>query len=186
MKQKQNGSVHLILLGITIVLISSALTYFLLRALDNKPNTEPIKQQSDQTVVPAKKPDSVQNQTYAEFSDWRVRFPTSSSYMLKRNSGTGNMAAYFISIDSLAKTCTTPDTPWLGIISQYTPGDVVENGPDQGKTYGQVFGTQGMTVDGKLYVFKVMTQFCTRNKSNPVIEQAAEELKLEIQKLEAY
>lgn len=186
MKQKQNGSALVILLGITVVLVSGALTYFLLKALDNKPSTEPIKQQSDQIVAPAKKPDVVTNQTYAEFSDWKVRFSTSTKYTLKRNSGTGDMAGYFISIDSLAQTCTTPDTPWLGFISQYTPSDAIENGPAAGKTFEQVFGKQGMTINGKLYVFNVMTQACTRNKSNPAVEQAAEKLKSEIQNLEAY
>jgi hypothetical protein len=96
------------------------------------------------------------------------------------------MAGYWISIDSLAQTCTTPDTPWLGFIGQHTPSDVVSNGPDAGKTYEQIFGGQGKTVNGKLYVFNVMTQVCTRNKSNPAVEQAAEKLKLEIQNLEAY
>jgi hypothetical protein len=186
MKQKQNGSAHVILLGIIVILISGTLTHFLLQALDNKPSAEPIKQQSGQIAAPVKKPEAVKNQTYAESSDWKVRFPTSTKYTLKRNSGTGNMAGYWISIDSLAQTCTTPDTPWLGFISQYTPSDVVENGPDAGKTFGQVFGKQGMTIDGKLYVFKVTSQVCTRNKSNPAVEQAAEKLKSEIQNLEAY
>lgn len=186
MKQKQNGSAHVILLGIIVVLVSGALTYFLLKALGNKPTTEPIGQQSDQIVTPVKESDTVKGQTYAEFSDWKVRFPASTKYTLKRNSGTGNMAAYFISIDSLAQTCTNPSTPWLGIINQYTPGDVVENGPETGKTYGQVFGKQGTTVNSKLYVFNVTTQLCTRNKSNPAVEEAAEKLKSEIQNLEAY
>jgi hypothetical protein len=186
MKQKQNGSVHIILLGILVILIGGALTYSLLKALEDKPNAEPIKQQSDQIVTPTEQPDAVNNQTYAEFSDFKVRFPTSTTYTLKRNSGTGNMAGYWISIDSLAQTCTTPDTPWLGFIGQHTPSDVVSNGPDAGKTYEQIFGGQGKTVNGKLYVFNVMTQVCTRNKSNPAVEQAAEKLKLEIQNLEAY
>jgi hypothetical protein len=62
----------------------------------------------------------------------------------------------------------------------------VENGPEAGKTFEQVFGKQGIAINGKLYVFNVMTQVCTRNKSNPVVEQAAEKLKSEIQNLEAY
>lgn len=186
MKQKQNGSAHMALLGIMVVLISGALTYALVKALDNQPSTEPTKQQSDQIVPPAETPDAITNQVYAEFSDWHVRFPTSTTYTLKRNSGTGNMAAYFISIDSLAQTCTTPDTPWFGIVSRYTPSDVVENGPAAGKTFEQVFGERGKMIEGKLYVLNLTPQFCTRNKSNPAVEQAAEKLQSEIQSLEAY
>ena len=196
MKQKQNGSAHVILLGIAVVLISGALTYTLLNALGHKTNTEsvtqqsksvePTKQLSNQTASPTVQPATAANQTYAEFSEWKVRFPTSTTYTLKRNSGTGNMAGYWISIDSLAQTCTTPDTPWLGFISQYTPSDLVENGPEAGKTYEQVFGKQGTTINGKLYVFKVMYQICTRNKSNPAVEEAAKRLEFEINLLQAY
>ena len=169
-----------------IVLISGALTYALLKALDIKSKDEPIKQQSAVTTAPTEKKATLDNQMYAEFSDFNVRFPTSTTYTLKRNSGTGNMAGYWISIDSLAQTCITPDTPWLGFIGQYTPSDLVKNGPEAGKTYEQVFGEQGVTINGKLYVFKVMTGACTRNKSNPAVEQAAEKLQSEIQNLEAY
>jgi hypothetical protein len=147
---------------------------------------EQVKQLSDPAPNPAVKPVASTNQTYAEFSEWSVRFPTSTKYTLKRNSGTGNMAGYWISIDSLAQTCTTPDTPWLGFISQYTPSDKIENGPEAGKTYEQIFGKQGTLINGKLYVFKVMSQVCTRNKSNPAVEDAAEQLESEIKLLETY
>lgn len=186
MKQKQTGSAHVILLGILVVLLGGTLTHSLLKTLDAESNIEPIKQQSTKTADPTKKPEDVKDQTFAEFSDFRVRFPTSIMYTLKRNSGTGNMAGYWISIDSLAQTCTTPDRPWFGYIGQYTPSDLVENGPETGKTFGQIFEGQGKTIDGKLYVFKTMTALCTRGESNPAVEQAAEKLKLEIQNLEAY
>lgn len=190
-------------MGIAVVLISGTLTHFLLKTLNGRPSTESIqqksdqlitnspsttsiKQKSDQIVAPSNKIATATDQTYAEFSDWKVRFPTSTKYTLKRNSGTGNMAAYYISIDSLAETCTTPTTPWLGIVMQYIPSDVVENGPEAGKTYGQIYGSRGTTIKGKLYVFNTMTQFCTRNKSNPAVEEAAKQLESEIKLLEAY
>lgn len=169
-----------------IALISGALTYALLKALDVRSKDEPIKQQSTVATAPTEKTAILNNQMYAEFNDFKVRFPTSTKYTLKRNSGTGNMAGYWISIDSLAQTCTTPDTPWLGFIGQYTPSDAVSNGPDAGKTFEQVFGSRGKTIKGKLYVFNAMTQLCTRNKSNPAVEQAAEKLKSEIQNLDSY
>ena len=96
------------------------------------------------------------------------------------------MAGYWISIDSLAQTCTTPDTPWLGFIGQYTPTDKIENGPDTGKTFEQVLGNQGQVINGKLYVFKKWSQLCTRNKSNPAVEEAAKQLESEIKLLKAY
>lgn len=198
MKQKQRGSIHIILLSVVVVLIGGALTYALLKNTASKSNVTLVADstsQSDESNTaldknsasqPAEIGNGSQNQAYAEFSDFRVRFPTSIKYALKRNSGTGNMAGYWISIDSLAQTCTTPNTPWLGFIGQYTPSDLVENGPETGKSYEQIFGKQGMTINGKLYVFKAMTQLCTRNEPNPAVEQAAEKLKSEIEHLEAY
>jgi hypothetical protein len=186
MKQKQNGSAHIILLCILVVLIGGVLTYALLRTLDNTLNTEQVHQHSNQNAVSTKQSDSMNNQTHTEFSEWNVRFQSPTKYTLKRNSGTGNMAGYWISIDSLAQTCTTPDTPWLGFIGQYNPNDVVENGPEAGKTYSQMFEKQGKIINDKLYVFKITTGVCTRNESNPAIEDAAKKLESEIQDLEAY
>lgn len=66
MKQKQSGSAHIILLGILVILIGGTLTYSLLKALDNKSNTQLIKQQSDQIAVPAKQPADVSEAAKAE------------------------------------------------------------------------------------------------------------------------
>lgn len=196
MKQTQNGSVHVILLGVVVILISGTLTYSLLKALGHKLNaqsvtqqsksTEPIKQQSNQTAGHTDKAGDTTNLTYAEFSEWKVRFPTSTKYTLKRNSGTGNMAAYFISNDSLIQACANPSTPWLGIIRQLTPSDVIESGPDAGKTFEQKYKDQGETINGKLYVYNISSQYCTRGASNTLVEKAAKQLESEIKLLEAY
>lgn len=199
MKQKQNGSIHVVLLSIAIVLIGGVLGYALVKNIAKKSNTTlgssstpapltaPSATSTPSTTPSAEIDDNPQNLPYVEFDDWKVRFPSATIYNLKRNSATGNETAYFISIDELAKTCTTPNTPWLGVIRRYdNPNEKISAGPDSGKTINQVFGPTGATIDGKLYVFNTTTQFCTRGKSNPEFEQAAEKLKSEIEHLQAF
>lgn len=184
MKHKQNGSVHIIVIGVLIVLVTGALTYALIKNLDK---SKPIPVTSDATSQP-KKTAKEWTGAYVEFEDWKVRFPSNTFYTLKRNSATSsNQTAYFISIQELAKTCTNPDTPWLGIIRQFdNPEQKQTIGPDAGKTINQIFGSKGITIDGKIYYYSNATQFCTRNTSNPEVEQAAKKLEAEIKSLEAY
>jgi hypothetical protein len=199
MKQKQCGSIHVILLSIAIVLIGGVLGYALVKNIANKSNTTPDKHSttvtlpssvaSPSTATPSAKIDNnPQNLPYVEFKDWKVRFPSATTYDLKRNSATGSNTAYFISIQELAKTCATPNTPWIGIIQRFdNPEERQTTGPDAGKTMNQIFGSKGgITIDGKLYYFDAATQFCTRNTSNPEIEQAAKKLESEIKSLESY
>lgn len=200
MKQKQHGSIHVVLLGIAIVLIGGVLGYVLVKNISKKPNTTlgnssapvsvaPPSSASPPSTAPSARIDNnPQNLPYVEFKDWRVRFPSTTTYDLKRNSATGDNTAYFISIRELAKTCSTPNTPWIGIIQRFdNPEEKQTIGPDAGKTMNQIFGSKGgVTIDGKLYYFDTTTQFCTRNTSNPEIEQAAKKLESEIKLLESY
>lgn len=180
MRYKQNGSIQVVFVGLLMMLIIGALTYVLLNNLAPKSNTTPGKNTAPQNTP-------IDNKTYAEFKDWKVRFPSNTSYNLKRNSATGNETAYFISIPELAKTCVTPDTPWLGIIRRYeNPHEKITLGPRSGQTPNQLFGKTGITIDGKLFVFNTTTKFCTRNTLDPEVERAASKLKTEIQRLESY
>lgn len=180
MKHKQNGSTHIILIGILVVLIGGALTYAFLKNLNQaKPSTSTSQNKQSAEVTSDEQP-----RNYVELEDWKVRFSSDTAYTLKLNS---NKTAYFISIQELAKTCATPDTPWLGIIQRFeNPNEKQTIGPDAGKTMNQIFGSKGETIDGKLYYFDTTTQFCTRNTSNPEIDQAAKKLEAEIKSLEAY
>jgi len=185
MKHKQNGSAHIIIIGIFIVLIVGTLTYILLNNL-SKPS--PLPRESVPETAP--QPDDVtinEAKSYVSFEDWKVRFKSDTPYTLKRNSATGSGEAYFISIQALADTCANPDTPWLGIIQKFdNPDEKQTVGPDAGKTMDQIFGRKGVTINGTLYYFDTSTQFCKRNTSNPEIDQAAKVLESEIKSLEAY
>lgn len=180
MKHNQNGSTHIIVIGILVFLISAALTYIFLKNINQTqltPSTSELTQQTEQ------KPSNLP-QNYVEFGDWKVRFRSGNIYVLKLNSaGT----SYFISNEELAKTCVTPDTPWLGILQRFEDPNAKQTvGPDAGKTMNQIFGKDGITIDGKLYYFDTTTQFCTRNTSNTQVEEAAKKLESEIKSLEAY
>jgi|GEM_PF-4942346 len=180
MKHKHNGSAHIILIGILVILIGGALTYIFLKNLNQaKPSTS-----ISQNTQPAEEMSNEQQRNYIEFEEWKVRFSSDTTYTLKLNS---NKTAYFISIQELAKTCVTPDTPWLGIIQRFdNPNEKQTIGPNAGKTMNQIFGSKGETINGSLYYFDATTQFCTRNTSNPEIDQAAKKLEAEIKSLEAY
>lgn len=184
MKHNQNGSVHIIIIGILVVLLSGTLTYTFLKKLDKAKATTPT------SGVTSRPEETVEKQTlaYVEFEDWRVRFPSDTTYTLKRNSAAGNGAAYFISVQELAETCSSPSTPWLGIIQRFDdPEEKQTIGPEAGKTMDQIFGgIGGITIDGNLYYFNIAPQWCTRNTSNPEIEQAAKKLESEIKSLESY
>ncbi len=180
MKHKQGGSVHIVLIGILIILISGVLTYVLFKNLNqNEPSTS-----NPETTQPIENTSTKSSRNYVELQDWKVRFSSNTAYTLKLNS---NQTAYIISIEELAKKCTTPSTPWLGIIQRFeNPEEKQTMGPNAGKTMKQIFGSKGKIIDGKLYYFTIATQFCTRTTSNSEIEQAAKTLESEIRSLEAY
>lgn len=181
MKHKQNGSVTLILISISVVLLTGALTYVFLKNINRGVNTISDKSAISQAGVVD---DDVSAQAYVEFKDWGVRFSAEKAYSLKLNS-VGN--TYFISDQVLAGMCATPDTPWLGTIQRFeNPEEKQTTGPDAGKTMSQIFGSKGKIIEGKLYYFDTATQFCTRGTSNPEVEQAAKKLESEISSLEAY
>lgn len=176
MKHKQYGSAHIVLVGILVVLIIGALAYvFWNNSRTYESNTASNK-------------NNTQDQSYVKLTDWQVRFPSNVKYDIRRNSATGNETAYFITLKELAKTCVTPDHAWLGIISRYeNPNEQVTMGQYAGQTPNQLFWKAGMTIKGKLYVFRIMTPSCTRGQSaNPQFEQAAEKLKSEMKQLESY
>lgn len=180
MKHKQNGSSHIILVGILVLLVGGVLTYIFFKNLNQ---VEPLPSTS-QVAQPNEDASNEPSQNYTKFEDWSVRFASDTPYILKLNS---NKSAYFIGVHELADTCATPDAPWLGIIQRFdNPDEKQTVGPEAGKTMNQIFGSRGKTIDGKLYYFDTATQFCTRNTSNPKIEQAAKKLESEIKSLEAY
>ncbi len=185
MKHKQNGSAHIIIIGIFIVLISGSLTYIFLNKL-SKSTPEPTVTVSEV----ASQPDGTSGndaKSYVSFEDWRVRFKSDTTYTLKRNSAIGSGEAYFISVEALANTCANPNTPWLGTIQKFDNPEAKQTvGPDAGKTMDQIFGSKGITINGTLYYFDANTQFCRRNTSNPEIDQAAKTLESEMKSLEAY
>lgn len=176
MKHKHTSSPHVILVGIIVILIGVSLTFFFYQNLNHAKSS-----QNTQTKDSAA---AGQQQNYVKLEEWRVRFASDAAYTLKLNS---NKTTYFISSESLAKTCSNPDTPWLGIIQRFEdPEEKQTLGPNAGKTMKQIVGSRGKIINGKLYHFDIATQFCTRNTSNPEIEQAAKKLEAEINSLEAY
>ena len=183
MKHKQNGSAHIILIGMLVVLITGALTYIILNKFSETDTSKTVQgstAQPEETMATETRP-------YVSFEDWKVRFPSNTTYILKRNSETGSHSAYFISVRELTAKCVSPDTPWLGIIQRFdNPEEKQTIGPDAGKTMNEIFGSKGMIIDGKLYYFDTTTQFCTRNTKVPEIEQAAETLENEIKFLVSY
>lgn len=182
MKQSQTGSAHVLIIGIIIVLLLGVLGYVLFKNL-TKEEGQPAQQQSGQSI---ETPDASSYTLYAEFDEWKVRFPTNTEYTLTRNSGTGVMSMYYVSIDSLAETCANPDTPWLGMLHQFPPKGTIATGPSAGKTFAEIYADEGIGINGMLYVFKARPQACLRNTENEAVIKAAEKLKNEMKLLEAY
>lgn len=180
MKHKQSGSIYVTLVGILLLVVCGALAFTFLKNLNQTKSSLPT---SNTTQSSAEMSNELP-QKYVEFKDWRVRFSSDIGYTVRPNS---NQTAYYISIQELTETCKTPDTPWLGIIQRFeNPEEKQATGSYAGKSIDQIFGSKGKKINGKLYYFDTATQFCTRNTSNPAVEQAAKKLGSEIQSLEAY